>query len=135
MAGIFEMDPATQDDSIKLLSLQDSSIRTVRSHPPGFQDRYPIFSPIGNSLAFVRSSGPYFVDELYLVSVDGSNSRRLTSDSHRIFGPPAITPDVREIVFPPLAPDWKPYGVFQFMVEIHSRFPGGSDVPPENSAS
>lgn len=94
-----EIDPATQDDSIKLLSLRDSSVRAVTSHPPGFQDRYPIFSPSGDSLAFIRSSGPFFVDELYLVSLDGSGSRRLTSDNHRIFGPPAFTPDGREIVF------------------------------------
>jgi Tol biopolymer transport system component/DNA-binding winged helix-turn-helix (wHTH) protein len=94
-----EADPATQEDSIKLLSLQDSAVRAVTSHPTGFQDRYPIFSPSGNSVAFVRSSGPFFIDELYLTSLDGSDSRRLTSDRHRIFGPPTFTPDGREIVF------------------------------------
>ncbi|HKR27732.1 MAG TPA: winged helix-turn-helix domain-containing protein [Acidobacteriaceae bacterium] len=94
-----EMEAATQDDSIKLLSLQDSSVRAITSHPSGFQDRYPAFSPSGNTVAFIRSSGPFFVDELYLTSLDGRDTRRLTSDNHRIFGPPAFTPDGREIVF------------------------------------
>ena len=88
-----------QEDSIKLLSLEDSSVRALTSHPPGLEDHYPALSPVGDELAFVRSSGPVYVDELYVTSLKDGETRKLTSDHGRIFGPPAFTADGREIVF------------------------------------
>jgi Tol biopolymer transport system component/DNA-binding winged helix-turn-helix (wHTH) protein len=94
-----ELDPATRVDSIKLLSLEDFSSRFVTSPPSNVVDRFPVWSPDGYTLAYVRSSGPNYVDELYLVSVGTGKTNQLTFDHHRIFGPPTFTRDGREIVF------------------------------------
>ncbi len=94
-----ELGTVAQQDSIKVISLADSGVRSITTPPNGFQDRYPVFSPIGNTLAFVRSAGPVFVDELFTTPIAGGEVRRLTFDHHRIYGPPAFTQDGREIIF------------------------------------
>jgi Tol biopolymer transport system component/DNA-binding winged helix-turn-helix (wHTH) protein len=84
---------------ITLLSLQDLSLRPITSPPQQFGDWGPAFSPDGKSIAFLRSSGPGLVDDVYVVSASGSEARRLTFDNRMIGGPPAWTPDGREVVF------------------------------------
>jgi DNA-binding winged helix-turn-helix (wHTH) protein len=49
-----ELNPATQIDSIRVLSAEDSGSRFVTSPPVNFVDRFPVFSPDGRGLAFVR---------------------------------------------------------------------------------
>ena len=56
-------------------------------------DRCPVFSPDGQTLAFIRGW-----DEIYLLPTSGGEARRLTFDKKRIFGL-AWTPDGREIIF------------------------------------
>ncbi len=85
--------------SITLVSLQDSSTLLVTSPPPEYSDWCPAFSPDGKSIAFLRSSGPGFVDDLYVVPAIGGEPKRLTSDKRAIEGPLAWTPDGREIIF------------------------------------
>ena len=85
---------------IALLSLTDSAIRPLTSPPPEFTDWSPAFSPDGNLIAFIRSSGPGFVDDLYVVAATGGEPKRLTFDKSDIDGAPSWTPDSREIIFP-----------------------------------
>lgn len=94
-----ELNPATQMDSIRVLSGEDSAARFVTSPPVNSGDRFPVFSPDGRGLAFVRSSGPNYVDNLFFVSLATGNTVQLTFDHHRIFGPPVFTRDGREVVF------------------------------------
>jgi Tol biopolymer transport system component/DNA-binding winged helix-turn-helix (wHTH) protein len=56
-------------------------------------DRCPVFSPDGQTLAFIRGW-----DEIYLIPTAGGEARRLTFDNKRIYGL-AWTPDGREIIF------------------------------------
>ncbi len=94
-----ELNAGTQQDSIRLISLADSRVRAVTDPPEGFQDRYPVFSPMGDSLAFIRSAGRAIVDELYITPLTGGDAKKLTFDHHHIYGPPAFSQDGSEIVF------------------------------------
>lgn len=94
-----EWNPADQCTGIRLLSLADSGVRFLTSPPAGFNDRRPAFSPCGDRIAFVRSSGPIYVDELLLISLTDGRTQQLTFDHKRIFGSPAWTPDGREIIY------------------------------------
>ena len=94
-----ELDSATQTDSIRVLSLEDSNSHFVTSPPVNYVDRFPVFSPDGHELAFVRSSGPNYVDELFVVALDTGRTSQLTFDHHRIFGPPTFTRDGGAVLF------------------------------------
>ena len=85
--------------AIALVSLGDSSTRLVTSPPPQFSDWSPAFSPDGRLIAFLRSSGPGFVDDLYVVAAAGGEPKRLTFDRRYIDGAPTWTPDGRDIIF------------------------------------
>jgi Tol biopolymer transport system component len=88
-----------QQSSITAVSLQDLSQHSLTSPPPGLGDGRPVFSPDGGKLAFVRSSEDGYSDELFVAPKLGGESKQLTFDHRRIFGPPSWTPDSREIVF------------------------------------
>ena len=94
-----EWNPEAQRTGIRLLSLADSSARFLTLPPLGFNDRRPAFSPSGDRIAFVRSSGPIYVDELVVISLTDGRTRQLTFDHKRIFGAPSWTPDGREIIY------------------------------------
>ena len=85
--------------SIALVSLTDSSAHLVTFPSPGFSDWSPAFSPDGKRIAFVRSSGPGSLDDLYVVDATGGEPKRLTFDTRNIDDAPAWTPDGRGIVF------------------------------------
>ena len=93
-----EWNTATQRSFIRVLSLRDSGTRILTSPPPACHDRRPAFNPRGEKLAFIRSSGPTSVEELFVVSADGGKPKPLTFDHKQIFGPPAWT-QTDEIVF------------------------------------
>ncbi len=86
--------------AIALVSLTDSAIRPLTFPPPEFTDWSPAFSPDGKLIAFIRSSGPGLVDDLYVLATTGGDPKRLTFDKRQIGGAPSWTPDSREIVFP-----------------------------------
>jgi eukaryotic-like serine/threonine-protein kinase len=94
-----EWTSTTSPDSISLLSLENSSTSVLTSPPFGFHDARPAFSPDGEKVAFIRSSGPIFVNELFVMPVAGGKPKQLTFDRKRIFGPPTWTEDSREIVY------------------------------------
>ncbi len=85
--------------SIALVSLTDSSTRLVTSPPPEFSDWSPAISPDGKRIAFVRSSGPGSLDDLYVVATTGGEPKRLTFDRRNIDDAPTWTPDGRDIIF------------------------------------
>jgi Tol biopolymer transport system component/DNA-binding winged helix-turn-helix (wHTH) protein len=85
--------------TITLVSLRDASKLPLTSPPPEYSDWCPAFSPDGKYIAFLRSSGPGLVDDLYVVPAIGGEAKRLTSDKRAMEGPFAWTPDSREIVF------------------------------------
>ena len=85
--------------AIALVSLADSSTRLVTFPPPEFSDWSPAFSPDGNLIAFLRSSGPGRIDDLYVVAAAGGEPKRLTFDRRNIDGAPTWTPDGRDIIF------------------------------------
>jgi Tol biopolymer transport system component/DNA-binding winged helix-turn-helix (wHTH) protein len=93
-----EWNATIQRSFIKVLSLRDSSTRVLTSPPPASHDRRPAFSPGGDKLAFIRSSGPTSVEELFVISVAGGEPKQLTFDHKQISGPPAWT-QTDEIVF------------------------------------
>ena len=88
-----------QQSSITAVSLQDLSQHSLTSPPPGLGDGRPVFSPDGGKLAFVRSSEDGYSDEIFVAPKLGGESKQVTFDRRRIFGPPSWTPDSREIVF------------------------------------
>jgi Tol biopolymer transport system component/DNA-binding winged helix-turn-helix (wHTH) protein len=97
--AISAVSPSLGRPAITLLSLRDLSLHPITAPPREFSDWGPAFSPDGKSLAFLRSSGPGEVDDLYMVPATGGEARRLTFDNRMIFGPPAWSPDGRDIVF------------------------------------
>jgi len=50
-------------------------------------------------MAFVRTSGPGAVDDLFLVPIEGGVPRRLTFDNREIYGPPSWTEDGKDLIF------------------------------------
>jgi Tol biopolymer transport system component/DNA-binding winged helix-turn-helix (wHTH) protein len=84
---------------IFLLSIEDSSVRPL-SEPQG-QDRDwgPAVSPDGRQLAFVRSNGAGFPEEIFLMPLSGGPARQLTYERAAIMGPPAWSAAGDNIVF------------------------------------
>jgi len=83
--------------SLHLVSVETGEKQKVTAPPAGTAgDTYPAFSPDGKTLAFLRSSSRATTD-LYLLSLDGGEPRRLTFDNTSILGL-AWTSDGHEIV-------------------------------------
>ena len=96
--------PGSLDDdpthvSILSLSIKDGSARPLTTPPPGYLDHEPAYSPDGSKLAFIRSTVAGVANDVYVMSASGGVTRRITFDNRPIMGPPAWTPDSREIVF------------------------------------
>jgi Tol biopolymer transport system component/DNA-binding winged helix-turn-helix (wHTH) protein len=84
---------------ISVLSLADSSTRTLTSPPAGSLDHEPAFSPDGAQIAFIRSTVAGVSNDVFVMRAAGGEAKRLTFDNCPIMGPPAWTSDSREIIF------------------------------------
>ncbi len=82
---------------IFLLSVENGEKQKLTSPPESSDDIYPVFSPDGQTLAFIRSSR-LNSEDLYLISLHGGKLRQLTADE-RLVHSPTWTADGREIVF------------------------------------
>jgi Tol biopolymer transport system component len=78
----------------------DGSGEKLMAGGPRETDTAPAWSPDGSRLAFVRAStgAVTLPGDIFLVNVDGSNLRRLTTTSGRAYAP-AWSPDGSEIAF------------------------------------
>jgi Tol biopolymer transport system component len=83
--AISSVSPRLGRPAISLVSLRDLSVHPITSPPPDFSDWTPSFSPDGKSIAFIRSSGPGIVDDVYMVPALGA-SRGLDSMESERFG-------------------------------------------------
>jgi Tol biopolymer transport system component/DNA-binding winged helix-turn-helix (wHTH) protein len=97
--AISSVSPRLGRPAISLVSLRDLSVHPITSPPPDFSDWTPSFSPDGKSIAFIRSSGPGIVDDVYMVPASGGEARRLTFDNRMIDSAPAWAPDGSDIIF------------------------------------
>src|SRR5262249_20625164 len=82
-----------------LLSIEERVLRRVTSPPPGSADNFPVFSPDGMTLAFVRQGmAEHTGHSIYIVSLAGGEPQRLTFGDQVIMGL-CWTADGRELVF------------------------------------
>jgi Tol biopolymer transport system component/DNA-binding winged helix-turn-helix (wHTH) protein len=72
--------------AITLLSLSDSSTRTLTSPPDAYLDRNPAFSVDGTQLAFIRGTVAGVANDVYVVPISGGNPRRVTFDNRPLAG-------------------------------------------------
>lgn len=84
---------------ISILTLSDSSLRPITFPPVAYLDHDPTFSHNGAQLAFIRSTVAGVANDIFVMPAAGGEPKRLTFDNRPIMGPPAWTPDSREIVF------------------------------------
>jgi len=90
------MEPEDSRPSILLLSIEDGQ-RKVLVRQPDLYVTNPMLSPDGATVAYVQGAG-FLAGDIYVVSVNGGRTRRLTSDG-RSLGGLAWTPDGKELVF------------------------------------
>lgn len=93
-----DWDDAAQKSYIKTLTVSDLALVILTTPPDGYHDCAPQFSPDGSLVAFVRSTGPMFVDDVYVVSSSGGTPTRVTSDKRRIFSTPIWIEGGRELL-------------------------------------
>lgn len=78
--------PAGEPAQIHLIDLDSGTTRIVGDPPPGRQgDYYPLFSPDGRRLSFLRIRGDGLSD-VYTVRPDGGDLRRVTFDARDVGG-------------------------------------------------
>ncbi len=91
-------DSPQESAGLFLLSVDTLEKRRLTSTPEQYLgDGYPVFSPDGQTLAFIRQASEGSMD-IYVAPVSGGEPRRLTSDNRQMWGLD-WTADGREIVF------------------------------------
>ena len=91
--------PTLRRPAITLISIEGGPSRPITSPPRDYSDWSPAFSPDGESVAFLRSSGTGDDEDVYTVPATGGQGKRLTFDSRPVLGLLAWTPDSRDIIF------------------------------------
>jgi serine/threonine protein kinase len=93
------IDSSTQLPGIMLISIDAGKKQALTSPDMNglYGDSYPKFSPDGSKIAFLRNLS-YSITELYTISSNGGDEKRLTFDKLQV-GSEAWTQDGKEIVF------------------------------------
>jgi Tol biopolymer transport system component/DNA-binding winged helix-turn-helix (wHTH) protein len=84
---------------IALLSLEDSTARSLTSPESPEVDYAPSFSPDGSTVAFIRGTAAGVAEDLYLVPAAGGSPKRLTFDNAPIGSPASWTADGHDLIF------------------------------------
>jgi serine/threonine protein kinase len=97
LLAIIDYDTTEKVRSIFSLSLDRLKKRKLTNPQAGYGDSYPIYSPDGKKLAFVR--GPnFYTGNIYVMPLPSGEPEQITSDNSWIWGL-AWTADSREIVY------------------------------------
>ena len=87
-------------EAVYVMNVDGSGVRRVT--PSAWESRYPVWSPDGKRIAFIRtgpSPSEYDPrDEIYVVTLNGTGLQRLTRNN-RNDGEPTWSPDGRRIAF------------------------------------
>ena len=92
-------DVAGGGSAIFLLSTQDGTTRRLTSPTPPDSDWGPTFSPDGTQIAFLRANEGRFPASIMLMSAEGGEVRRLTTDPQQVDGLPAWSADGSALIF------------------------------------
>jgi len=84
---------------ITLVSLADSTARSLTSPQSPAVDYAPAVSPDGTTVAFIRGTAAGVAEDLYVVPTAGGTPKRLTFDNAQVGSPPSWTADGRDLVF------------------------------------
>ncbi len=84
------------DSHLYVRSITGGESRELTSGPGA--DRFPVWSPTAALIAFVRTADDHC--ELWTVSPDGSNARRVADCAPDVIGPLAFTADGRALIYP-----------------------------------
>jgi Tol biopolymer transport system component len=99
LVGLHKERSSGEPDELALVSIEDGSVRVLRSLPPELRDSTLALSPDGRFVVYGQPSGetaaPY---DVFLLAVDGSVVRRLVDHPAADFAP-VWTPDGRSVVF------------------------------------
>ena len=84
---------------IYLVSLDNSSVRRVEEVPAASDDWGPSFSPDGQQILFVRDHQLGLPNEIWAISLNSGDSRRVLSERGKIVSPPRWTSDGRSLIY------------------------------------
>ncbi|MGI8407150.1 MAG: protein kinase domain-containing protein [Actinomycetota bacterium] len=89
-AGVFAAGRSVSNDTIFVIDSDGTDLRRISG---GLGERQPSLSPSGDQLVYVKGRYEYGHGELYLIGLDGSGERRLTSEGNYYSDPDWSWPD------------------------------------------
>lgn len=84
---------------IFVVSLKDGGFRSITQPPPLNKDWGAVFSPDGQSLAFIRTRETGLPEMIMVMPAGGGETRVLFSHNNGIVGPPAWAADSQSLLF------------------------------------
>jgi Tol biopolymer transport system component len=89
------------DDDIYSMTSDGTDLTNLTDGPETATEQWPTFSPDGDTLAFVRTTGPNEspATDIYTINPDGTDLTRLTNSPQESEGGPVFSPDGGRIAF------------------------------------